>query len=773
MALVVLVILLAGAHALPAGAFEVSDDIVSWVRRLPRWLTVGGSFLALAFSFGVGLAAIVTLFRVDVRRAVNALTAAAVGAASAVMAAAIWNDERGTVDKLVLHGSNPSILVYGCGFVALLAASDLARRSRWARWYLISAGSLLVFAVCSESLAPYGLPVAVLGGLCAGWMTRWALGTTPSLLTLDRLRGALAATGIGLRLPDGSDAGAGLLTGALADGTPVEIRVADRDMRGAGLVRRLWALLRLRASVAGRPLSSSRQRLERIALASSLAERHGVKVPSVLTLREIDGDALVLVTTVPGGTAVGEEESPENVRRLFRAVASLHGAGVAHRDLRADNLVFLNEDGSTDGSAARSADGSADGSDGGGAAFRSLDAAEPGASDLLMRLDLVQLLTTVAKRSSPRLAVETLRTSYEPIGDGDERALASVLQPIALASWGWSEMRAAKGCLDEMRRELVGDAELLETPLARFRWRTVVTTIAVIAAAFILVGQLSKVNLGGALANANLLWCALALAAATVGDFAAALNLSAFVPQRLSLLRGAAVQLAAAFLGLAAPPTVGHMAVNARYLHRQGVDQSSIAAAVALSQIVNIVTTVVLLLVIGILTGSGVSRFKLTPSADVLMAIGAVVALVAVLLLIPQSRSLVVRNVWPRVRNIWPRLLEAISHPGRLAIGGAANLVLTASSVVALIASIRAVGGHPPLLATAVVFLAGNAVGSAAPTPGGVGAVEAALSAGLSAIGIPVHEGIPAVLIFRLVTYWLPIPLGWVSYAVLQRRGVL
>jgi uncharacterized membrane protein YbhN (UPF0104 family) len=174
-----------------------------------------------------------------------------------------------------------------------------------------------------------------------------------------------------------------------------------------------------------------------------------------------------------------------------------------------------------------------------------------------------------------------------------------------------------------------------------------------------------------------------------------------------------------------------------------------------------------------VLTGSGLAHFKLTPSDHVLIAIGAVLAAAALLMLVPRTRGVVVHNVWPRVRNVWPRVLEAISNPMRLALGGSANLLLTASFVVALVASILAVGGHPPVLATTIVFLGGNVVGSAAPTPGGVGAVEAALTAGLSAIGIPVHIGIPAVLIFRLVTYWLPIPLGWIAFVLLQRRRIL
>ena len=67
--------------------------------------------------------------------------------------------------------------------------------------------------------------------------------------------------------------------------------------------------------------------------------------------------------------------------------------------------------------------------------------------------------------------------------------------------------------------------------------------------------------------------------------------------------------------------------------------EGSIAAAVALSQIVNIVTTVILLVVIGLLTGSGVSRFKIAPSADILIAVGAIVVLIGFLLLVGGRRE--------------------------------------------------------------------------------------------------------------------------------------
>jgi len=221
------------------------------------------------------------------------------------------------------------------------------------------------------------------------------------------------------------------------------------------------------------------------------------------------------------------------------------------------------------------------------------------------------------------------------------------------------------------------------------------------------------------------------------------------------------------------PPTVGHVTVNARYLARQKVDAGTITAAVAISQIVNVVTTILLLVVFGLLTGSGISRFKIAPSTDVLIGLAVIAVGTVILFAVPRTRATFIQAVWPRLRSVWPRLLDALSQPLRLALGVLANLSLTFGYLVAFIGSLRALGAHPAILAAAIVYLAGNAVGSAAPTPGGLGAVEAVLSAGLTAIGVPAHEAIPGVLLFRTATFWLPIPAGWIAYLALTRSGTL
>ena len=77
------------------------------------------------------------------------------------------------------------------------------------------------------------------------------------------------------------------------------------------------------------------------------------------------------------------------------------------------------------------------------------------------------------------------------------------------------------------------------------------------------------------------------------------------------------------------------------------------------------------------------------------------------------------------------------------------------------------------LAAIAVVYLAGATIGQAAPTPGGLGAVEAALSAGLTAAGIPGGIAVSSVLLFRLVTFWLPTIPGWFAFNSLQKNELL
>jgi uncharacterized membrane protein YbhN (UPF0104 family) len=763
-------VVLGAIRALPLGSTEAADDVSGWLLHIPRWLSYAAAVVAGVASFALVVAALVVLARSQWRDVRNAVTAGLAGAAAAVIATVIWRAEDAAVQRAVLHGSNPTMFVLDTAFIAFVVGTDLSRLSLWSRWWPRSGAALLLTGLAVGTLTPFAVVIAACGGLLVGWVVRWLLGAASVLPSMAELTGWLAARGVTAEDLSVAGPSRARLEGKLADGTRIRVHLSGRDTRGSGLGRQLWALARLRPALAGHIALGSRAQVEQLALACYLAQQAGVPSPAVKLLGEMPGETLVLVTTIPdsdpeAGVAplpeAGAPPLPEagvaqlaprlaGATALFAALRRLHDTGVAHRDVRAVN-VFMS---------------------GNRAGFRSLDAAEPGASELARRLDLAQALATLGVTCGPGGAVAALRAGYGPL---DEVAVAAVLQPVALAPWGWRAARAAAGSLNEIRHQLLGDnATAPAAPrLERFRWRTVATAIALTVAAYLLVGEISGVNVLGTLGAANPGWLALAVAGSALTYLGAAIGIAAFIPQHLSIWRGFLVQLSTAFVGVAMPPTVGHVAVNARYLHRQKVDEGTIAAAVTVSQLVNIVTTVLLLIVLGVLTGSGLSKFKIAPGGDVLIGVAVIAVILIAVLAVPLTRKKVTSAVWPHLRQIGPRLLEAVSNPLRLAIAVGANLLLTTAYAVALIAALRSVGAHPAILAAVVVFLAGNAVGAATPTPGGLGGVEAVMAAGLTAIGIPAHEAIPAVLLFRMATFWLPIPVGWACFQVLQRRGVL
>jgi glycosyltransferase 2 family protein len=750
LSLAIVTVVLGSIRALPLGSTELADDVSAWVHHIPRWLAFAAQVVSGVACFALAAIALVMLVRRQWRDARNAAAAGVTGAAAAVAAAAVWRAERGTVQHAVLHGSNPSIFVVDTAFVAFVVGTDLTRRSHWSRWLLWALAGLLLSGLAVGALTPFAVVLVFFGGVATGWLVRWLLGAAsvlPGPAELVAWLRSQSAEDTAVR--ELTAVSRARLEGTLNDGTRILVRLYGRDTRGSGLARRLWALVRLRPAVAGHIAIGSRAQLEQVALACTLARQASVPCPAVLLFGQMPGETLVLLTTVPSEAPLDGAVTVPGAAALFASLRSLHRAGIAHRDLRAENL-FVSQT---------------------SAGFRSLDAAVPAASELARRLDLAQALATLAPAVGPKGAIKALRDGY---GTVDYRAVASVLQPGALATWGWRAMRASQGSLNEVRSELLGPGSAVPTArLERFRWRTVVSAVALTVAGYLLIGEFSGADILGTLSRANLGWFAVAILGSAVTYLAAAGNLAAFVPKRLSIVRGFAVQLSSAFVGVAMPPTVGHVAVNARYLHGEDVDESSIAVAVTLSQVVNIVTTVLLLIIFALLTGSGLSRFKIAPGTDVLIGLAAIAAVIIVLVAVPQTRARLGEIVWPHLRSLGPRLVDAISRPLRLGISAGANLVLTAAYLVAFIAALRAVGAHPPILPAAIVYLAGNAVGSAAPTPGGIGGVEAVLAAGLTAIGIPAHEAIPAVLLFRVATFWLPIPAGWVAYLLLRRRGVL
>ena len=114
---------------------------------------------------------------------------------------------------------------------------------------------------------------------------------------------------------------------------------------------------------------------------------------------------------------------------------------------------------------------------------------------------------------------------------------------------------------------------------------------------------------------------------------------------------------------------------------------------------------------------------------------------------------------------------------------GPAYIVFAAFTIVAFGNAVNLTDGldglatMPVIIASVafmlIVYLVGNAAGAAVPTPGGIGTVELALIAGLTATGMNPGVATSVAILFRVLTYWLRVPIGWLAMRYLQHKGEL
>ncbi|MEW1545145.1 lysylphosphatidylglycerol synthase transmembrane domain-containing protein [Streptomyces tsukubensis] len=311
--------------------------------------------------------------------------------------------------------------------------------------------------------------------------------------------------------------------------------------------------------------------------------------------------------------------------------------------------------------------------------------------------------------------------------------------------------------------------------LERIRPRTLVSLIAGAVAAYFLLSQIAGNNLGADFSSAHWIWVAVAAAFSALSYVAAAMSLLGFVPERVPFPRTVVAQVAGSFVKIVAPAAVGGVALNTRFLQRSGVRPGLAVASVGAAQLFGLGAHILLLLTFGYLTGTEKTP-SLSPSRTVIAGLLTVAVLVLVVTAIPFLRKFVSTRLRSLFAGVVPRMLDVLQRPVKLLTGIGGQLLLTFAFVMCLDASIRAFNdGSQPLsyASLAVVFLAGNALGSAAPTPGGVGAVEGALILGLIAAGVPKDVATAAVLLYRILTLWLPVLPGWLAFSSLSRKGAL
>ncbi|MFJ4811410.1 lysylphosphatidylglycerol synthase domain-containing protein [Streptomyces longwoodensis] len=836
LAVVVLLAVAAFAHGTTSG---LEQDINKGTGQAPDLLI---KFAGLASSIAILLVpvafAIERLIKRDGLRIADGVLAAVL-AHGVTLATDLWVAKAAPTsiqDALTqpspgdVHALTDPVHGYLAPVIAYMTAVGMSRRPRWRAvlWIvlMLDAFSMLVTGYTT----PFSIILTVLIGWSVAYGTLYAVGSPNVRPTGRTLMAGLRTVGFhpvsaareeAADTAENGDRGRRYFV-TLEDGPPLDVTVVDREQQAQGFFYRAWRNLTLRGFATRSSLQSLRQALEQEALLAYAAIAAGANAPKLIATSELGPDAVMLVYEHTGGRTLDsladEEITDDLLRSTWRQVEALQSRRIAHRRLAGDAILVDRS---------------------GAVILTDLRGGEIAAGDLLLRMDVAQLVTTLALRAGAERAVAsavgvlgpdavadclpmlqpialtrstraTLRrlareraqrereavleasrlsrqARAEAAGEDSAEAVPEKTGKKAVRAQARADKRAIDEALEEAREEdlltqirhqvlrIRPQAPVEPARLERVRPRTLMSFIAGAIGAYFLLTQLTHIEFGPLVANAQWGWVAMAVLFSALSYVAAAMSLLGFVPERVPFPRTVAAQVAGSFVKIVAPAAVGGVALNTRFLQRAGVRPGLAVASVGASQLFGLGCHILMLLSFGYLTGTEKTP-SLSPSRTVIAGLLTVAVLVLVVTSVPFLRKFVVTRVRSLFAGVVPRMLDVLQRPQKLVTGIGGMLLLTACFVMCLDASIRAFGDDSTSLSiasVAVVFLAGNALGSAAPTPGGVGAVEATLTVGLIAVGLPKEVAAPAVLLFRLLTLWLPVLPGWLAFTQLTRKGAL
>jgi len=309
--------------------------------------------------------------------------------------------------------------------------------------------------------------------------------------------------------------------------------------------------------------------------------------------------------------------------------------------------------------------------------------------------------------------------------------------------------------------------------IERVKPGTLLILASVAVALYVLIPQLTAATgFFDEVRNADLAWVGVTIIGSAMTYVGAGLGMVGAVPMRLPFWPMVEAQVASSFSNRVTPAKVGGMATNVRFLQKQDIPLAVAVSAVGLNTVAGTAVHISLMILFGAIASKAVDVPMPSPQTAAIVAIILVLAS-GLLMFLPQGRKLLTRYLIPALRAGARGVVAVAKTPTKLIALFAGSAVVTLSYTVAMLASLLAFGSDVAIVTAAFVYLAGAAISSAAPTPGGIGATEAALVAGYTAVGVDASTAFAAVLLFRLVTFWLPILPGWLALVRLQRRGDL
>ncbi len=628
---------------------------------------------------------------------------------------------------------------------AVLTVSGPWLPGRWRHWWW----ALLLAFVPIHLVVSAIVPARSLVGLAVGWIVGGlvvlVVGTPALEVPLDAAVRALAKHGFVVsRLTVVRPAGRGPLVLSAAGESPdctAVVELYGPHQRSGGALRQLWGKLKLRESETAPLVTSMRRVVEHRALMAIAIGDTGLANTATIAVAPLDRGWMLYSHKPIRGVPITECAKSTPVGRLWESLRVLNDHQISHGDLRSQHITV----------------------DGGAVLFGGFGSAEYGATDAQLQSDIAQLLVTTSALYDPKSAVGA---AIDAFGKDTILTASRRLTKVAVPKGIRRSIPDSGAVISDARAQVkrqTGADQIKTATITRFTRGQIIQLVLFGALVYVAYPFISTApTFFSQLRTADWWWALLGLAVSALTYVGAAGALWACADGTVSFWRLSIVQVANTFAATTTPAGVGGLALSTRFLQKGGLSAMRATAAVALQQTVQVIVHLALLILFSAVAGASTNLSHFVPSATLLYLIaGVVLGIIGTFLFVPKLRRWLATAVRPKLNEVTSDLVKLAREPRRLAliVLGAAGTTLGAA--LALWASVEAFGGGTTFVTVTVVTMVGGTLASAAPTPGGVGAVEAALIGGLAAFGVPAAIGVPSVLLYRVLTCWLPVFVGW------------
>lgn len=750
------------------GPTDLDTKLTAAIAALPGllgWFWESTYAAALLWTFVLVVAALATPHRrVLVLEQLGAVVLAlGLGGLVAVLEGSTWS---AVWASLISHDSTtvyPAVRFTVVVAVIAVTAPHLSRPMRRLGLWVVLLGGLGALALDIDT--PLGLVAGLLLGATVASVVHVAVGSPGGHVPLEQIQAQLADLGVDvtdLRYAEEPGHVSVLAKGIDSDSRPVLVRVYGRDAWEASVLADVWQRLWYKRSGTG---SVGRQeQAEHEGFLTLVAERAGVPVQPVLAAGTAWGrdallvrrdDGVMLLDAADG--AFGEVQA----RSAWSSLRSLHDAGIAHTDLRSRRL-------SLDGDVVRITD---------------LASAVTGATATDLAADRAHLLVVTALRLGIDDAV---RVARDELGDDALVAAMPYLQVAAFDAETKREIKAAPWKIPALRDAITTGTGAEAPPLEKLRRVTLsslVMAVVVVVVAYVIIGAIAGIglsNLVDEFQGASWWWIAAAVIVAVGIYVGQAIAVQGANVDALPFVPVLGLETSVAFVGLAVPASAAKVGLTVRFLQLVGSNPTAavtISLLDALCGLLVQVLVIVLTLFTGLVTltpsttsgtGIGSTLANIDWTTVGLVALALLVVVAAVIGLVPKARQFVLARTAEGRDS-----LRVLRSPRKLARIGIGSLMWNVVAALVLACSLQAFG-HSATFAELILINTLVALFSGLmPVPGNVGVYEAALTAGLIALGIPQAAAMSTAIVYRLATYAVPAVYGYVSLSLMRRRGYL